>query len=233
MVIDTEIMQNSQGKASINPPPKKVKRGPKKPGDKIEIERKLRELFDEDGITPWLASRIVGCDFRFAVSRFNHYAEQIIEAEEQDWIARNEKVRKRALEGISTKIKIAKEDLKIIEKQLDTNQKFQEAAIHDTVEYLKKSPIGIAMGHLKEEDFFDLVSLLRRELDIHKSYGFLLVQDIQQLRSQRTFAAELQQQYDSIEILPPPSAVLELELEKRIAAKQELMQPAIPGRKKI
>lgn len=212
------------------PPSSKATSGPKSENEKLSIDKQLRDLFDEDGCTPWRASLKVKCSYPYAVQKFKDFAAMIVDAEEQDWIERIERIRARALEGISVKIETAKEDVKLVLTQLSTNKKFQDAAIIDTVAYLKKSPIGIALGKLDEEAFFDLVAVLRKELDVHKAYGFLINNNLAQLRADRIYAAELQQQYDAIEILPPPSAVLEAELEKRIAERNNI-RPAIPDQK--
>src|SRR5690348_9764168 len=108
-------MQSPQKKEEAPLPPPKFNEkktllgdNPQDPKEKIELHRKLRECFMEDGITPNVAATKCGCSYRYAVWYFKRLGMIITEEEEHDWIERNDIVRKRALEGISQRI----EDLK-------------------------------------------------------------------------------------------------------------------------
>lgn len=213
-------------------PPKKPKRGKKSTNLKTIQDKKLEELYYEDGITPKMASKIVGCGYKYALTKFNSLGAIIAEAEDEDWIERNERVRKRALEGLSVKLQDAKDHIKFVNSQLDQNKMMQEAALGDAVDKLGESPLGEMLKEIFEKIdkkvLFIVVGMLRKELDIHRSYGFLVAQLIREMRSERVFVAEMQQQFDAIEILPPPKAVLDAEIERHIAAKQSMLQPALP-----
>ena len=98
--------------------PQKSKRGKKTLKEKIELDRKLREYFDQDGMTPWRASIDCHCGYEYAVKKFDEFGITLVEAEEETWIERNTKVRNRALEGLSIQIKDAEELVSSTKKTL-------------------------------------------------------------------------------------------------------------------
>jgi len=192
--------------------PQQAKRGPKDAKEKILVDQKLRELFYEDGITPWSASISAKCGYEYAIAKFKEFGDYIVEKETEDWIDRNERVRKRALEGIAKNIAKAKEAFKRLQDQL-----WGAREIHNKIK------LKLAQK-LEDEPFGEV---LINNLNIEKNYGYYVATLEEKIKGQHIFLSELVQQYDAIEILPPPSAVLQAELEKRIAEKQKLT-PALP-----
>jgi len=182
---------------------KPARRGPKDSKRKSETDKKLTELFFQDGITPWRASIIANTGYEYARKIFSELGTKIVEDEQEDWIDRNEKVRKRTLEGLAIKLENCKTTITELKDHI---VKYTE--IQSDIQEIKG-----------KDDHYDL--------NLYKNYGFLILSSYSTLHQEEIFAAELQQQYSAIEILPPPKAVLEVELEKRIAEKQNLA-PAIP-----
>jgi len=231
-------MQNLQGEGKPSPPAKYndkkilIGDGPKDPKDKIELHKKLRECFMEDGITPYAASVRCGCNYRYAVHYFKRLGTIISEEEEHDWIERNDIVRKRALEGLALKITEIKPRIELIQKAVDEAREMQGILTVKTIDKAKKGHLQVFFQELAEDEeqevFFEIINFLAGYLKEYTNLGYLFNQELQTEKILRTFAAELQQQYDSIEILPPPSEVLRAELEKRIAEKQNLYQVAAP-----
>ena len=185
------------------PQRKAAKAGPKDKKRKSDTDKKLTELFFQDGITPWRASIAANCSYDYALKIFGALGTKIVDKEQEDWIDRNEKVRKRTLEGLALKL----ENANVIIKEVKTHiTKYEEIQVD-------------IQEDKDDKDHYDL--------NLYKNYGHLIGTFYGTLHQQEVFAAELQQQYSAIEILPPPKAVLEVELEKRIAEKQNLA-PAIP-----
>lgn len=209
-----------------------AKRGPKTAALKVQTDVKLRQLYDQDGITPWRASQIAQCGYEYAQKKFKEFADQIATQENEDWIEKNDRVRARALEGIAVKIGEVEVNLERIQEQIKEAKHMQRTGLDETESELQNTEVYKMvkdyLDHMDSKLFMIMITVLRKSLDQHKAYGFLLSGLAQQERASITLKAELQQQYDAIEILPPPSAVLEAELEKRIAAKQGLFKPAVP-----
>lgn len=230
--------QSPQKKADAPSPPKYNEKktllgdNPQDPKEKIELHRKLRDCFNEDGITPNLAATKCGCSYRYAVWYFKRLGMIITEEEEHDWIERNDIVRKRALEGIALKIEDLKPRIQVAREAVDESREMQKQLLPKTIERAKKSHLKEFFDMLAEDEekeaFFEIISFLGGYLKEYANLGYLFNQELQTEKMLMTYNAELQQQYDSIEILPPPSEVLEAELEKRIAAKQNLYPVAIP-----
>ena len=232
-------MQNHQKNGHIPSPPPYDKDkniaigdGPKDGKEKLELHRKLRECFFEDGITSNQAATKCGCSYRYAAWYFRYLGLLINEAEEHDWLERNDIVRKRALEGISVKIQDLKPRITLIREVVDEARKMQKLLLPNAIDKAKKGHMQIFFQELAEDEeaetFFEIVNFLSNYLKEYANFGHLFNQQIQTEKMMLTYAAELQQQYDAIEIMPPPSAVLELELEKRIADKQKLFKTAMP-----
>lgn len=215
-----------------NKRPQKAKTGRKTTKVKIEQDIKLRELFDKDGMTPWFASNQVNCGYEYAVRKFKEFGQTLTDAEEENWIERQDKVRKRALEGWSIQIKDAEIIIETVQKRLEKTRDIQESLMDTVVEDVEKTELGEiivdALGRIDGKVALAIFRQLSNNLMMYNNFGVLVERIQRQLQGERTFMAEIQQQYDGIEILPPPSAVLEAEIEKHIALKNELFAPKIP-----
>lgn len=212
--------------------PQKAKTGRKTTKVKIEQDIALRKLFDKDGMTPWFASNQVNCGYEYAVRKFKEFGQTLTDAEEENWIERQDKVRKRALEGWSIQIKDAETIIETVQKRLDKTRDIQESLMDTVVEDVEKTELGEiitdALGRIDGKIALAIFKQLSNNLMMYNNFGVLVERIQRQLQGERTFMAEIQQQYDGIEILPPPSAVLEAEIEKSIASKNELFAPKIP-----
>lgn len=215
-----------------NKRPQKAKTGRKTTKVKIEQDIKLRKLFDQDGITPWFASNVVNCGYEYAVRKFKEFGQTLVDKEDENWIERQDKVRKRALEGLTIQIKDAEKIVGTVQKRLEKTRDVQESLMDKLVEDVDKSELGSviqdAIGRIDAKIVFAIFTQLTNNLMMYNNFGQLVEKIQRQLQGERTFQAELQMQYDGIEILPPPSAVLEAEIEKSIALKNELFAPKIP-----
>ena len=81
------------------------KTGRKKPNENKEMIETLKELFLMDGMTAYQASQITPYNFRTVQVYFDEWADEIIKVSGHEiWIAREKRVRARALEGISKKL---------------------------------------------------------------------------------------------------------------------------------
>lgn len=212
--------------------PQKAKTGRKTVKVKIEQDIKLRKLFDRDGMTPWFASNQVNCGYEYAVKKFKEFGQILSDAEEETWIERNTKVRKRALEGLSIQIKDAEKMVETVQKRLEKTRDVQESLMDTVVEDVEKTELGEiivdALGRIDSKVALAIFRQLSNNLIMYNNFGVLVERIQRQLQGERTFKAELQMQYDGIEILPPPEAVLDREIEKAIAAKQDLFRVNIP-----
>ena len=212
--------------------PQNSKRGKKTLKDKIELDRKLHDYFDQDGMTPWRASIDCHCGYEYAVKKFDEFGLILVEAEEETWIERQDRVRKRALEGLSIQIQDAKDLASSTRKRLEKTRDIQESLIDNMVENVQNTELGSilkdTLGRIDSKVVMAIYKQLTDDLNMYRNYGTLVENIQQKLLSTLTFKAELQMQYDGIEIEPPASAVLEAELEKAIAAKNELFQVTGP-----
>lgn len=205
-----------------------VPRGRKNKKATVELDKKLRELYDEDGITPWRASIIAKCGYKYAIAKFTEFGTDAMEAEKEDWLDRNERVRQRALEGLSLKIKKQSGVLKRLEDQLSHAKELHDGILQKTGEKLLETNLGQAVSHLDQKDVMILAKILVNDLNLEKNYGYYVTTIEDKIKMEEVFVSELVQQFDAIEILPPPKTILEAELERRIAEKQNL-KPAIPN----
>lgn len=204
-----------------------VKRGRKTKKDTVELDKKLRELYDEDGITPWRASIISKCGYKYAIAKFTAFGTDAMEAEKEDWLERNERVRQRALEGLSIKIKKQGGVLKRLEDQLTKAKKLQDDILFKTGEKLADTRLGEVIETFDYKTIMQVTKILVNDLNLEKNYGYYVATIEDKIKMEEVFVSELTQQYDAIEILPPPKTILEAELERRIAEKQNI-KPAIP-----
>lgn len=212
--------------------PQKAKAGRKSTKVKIEQDLALRKLFDKDGMTPWFASNKVNCGYEYAVQKFKEFGQLLTDAEDEDWIERQDKVRKRSLEGLTVQIKDSEKIVETVQKRLEKTRDVQESLMDKLVEDVEKSELGSviqdSIGRIDGKIVFAIYTKLSNDLMMYHNFGTLVERIQRQLQGERTFKAELQMQYDGIEILPPPSAVLDAQIEKAIAKKQELFQVNTP-----
>jgi len=212
--------------------PQNAKTGRKDSKAKIEQDIRLRQLFNQDGITPWSASQEVKCGYEYAVRKFKEFGQELVDAEDENWIERQDKVRKRSLEGLAIQIKDAEKIVEGVSDRLVKTRDVQESLMDKLVEDVEDSELGIiiqdAVGKIDSKIVFAIFTQLTNNLIMYNNFGQLVEKIQRQLQGERTFKAELQMQYDGIEILPPPSAVLEAEIEKAIATKNALFQVNTP-----
>ncbi len=212
--------------------PQNAKTGRKDSKAKIEQDIRLRQLFNQDGITPWSASQEVKCGYEYAVRKFKEFGQELVDAEDENWIERQDKVRKRSLEGLAIQIKDAEKIVEGVSDRLVKTRDVQESLMDKLVNDVENSELGIiiqdAVGKIDSKIVFTIFTQLTNNLIMYNNFGQLVEKIQRQLQGERTFKAELQMQYDGIEILPPPSAVLEAEIEKAIATKNALFQVNTP-----
>jgi len=201
------------------PKDKKLKRGPKPDSKKKETDRVLKQLYFQDGITYTHAAEIAKCDIEHASLMFKKFGDDIQTHKEDDadWIERNDRVR----ESTITRME---------EKRKKINE-IQQAILPDLAQKVEDTEVGqvILEGIDKEKivwkDVLELQKILNKDLNLFKNFGYYVTTLEERIHTENIFNAELQVQYDTIEILPPPSEVLNREIEKRIADKQKLKQP--------
>jgi len=215
------------------PKDKKLKRGPKPDSKKKETDRVLKQLYFQDGITYTHAAEIAKCDVEHASLMFKKFGDDIQTHKEDDadWIERNDRVRERALEGLSIKIKKSDTTITRMEEKRKKINEIQQAILPDLAQKVEDTEVGqvILEGIDKEKivwkDVLELQKILNKDLNLFKNFGYYVTTLEERIHTENIFNAELQVQYDTIEILPPPSEVLNREIEKRIADKQKLKQP--------
>ncbi len=160
---------------------------------------------------------------------FKKFGDDIAKHQEpdMDWIDKNDRVRQRALEGISLQIKDTKEVLKRMKDNRKHSIQIQEAILPDLTQKIENSEFGQMLEKCDSKTVFALQRILNHDLNLYKNYGYYVLTIEEKIHTKQVFKAELQQQYDHIEIMPPPSEVLNAEIERRIAVKNKL-KPAIP-----
>lgn len=209
------------------PKSKHAKSGPKG-AKKKEIDDKLRELYLRGGITYTHAAQISNCSNEYASLAFKKFGVEIAENKEpdEDWYDKNDRVRDRALEGLSRQIKKSDENLSIMNQRLKNSKEIQVNILPNACEkIIGETSLREFVDSLKPKEFFALYGMMGGDLNMWKNYGYLVETINNNIRAETILQMELQQQYDSIEILPPPSEVLDATIEKRIAEKQGLTQP--------
>jgi len=153
--------------------------------------KELDELFFTDGITAYKASRLVGVDYKTAKKYFADWSKQLIaEDAHETWVDRNTRVRVRAIEGLANTIY----EIRKIRKRFSQRLEKTLSKIESLEKFSKKS----TNNEIEKLEF----KLVIYEKIVRKNIGL---------------EAELQQQFDTIQILPPPNEVLEAEIEKHIA----------------
>ena len=150
--------------------------------------RELENLFLMDGITPFAAARIVGCNFETARRYFDEWAENLLSTPEHEtWAYRQRRVRARALEGITKKIMFVtrqRSDMeRIVGNMMYSKVKHKETKL-ETIEL--KDPMyiehGVVLGYQQR------ITALTQQL------------------------MELQAEYDAIDAAPPADVILKKEL---------------------
>ena len=189
---------------------------------------KLRELFFGDGITINHAAEIAGCSDNTARKQFRIFAQEIADKEEEDWIDKNNKARYRSLEGISRRIQESEIVETRLHEQLKTDKEIHKNILKNTIKKIKNNPrfnkISKLLPNFNEEDLIVLYNMLGGSFDMQKSYGHYVLLIENQLRQEIQHKDELILQFDSLEIMPPASVVIDTIIEKRIAQKNNLTQ---------
>ena len=215
-------------------PPHKKKKIDTKGAKMNDINKKLEELYFEGGITYTQAGQLADCSRQHASLMFKKFGDEIVQFKEkdEDWITKNDRVRDRALEGLSTNVRECDNSLASLEKRFKKTVEIQNAVLPDTVAKLQQTKLGEAIEHLKTSDVFAIFKIINTDINLWKNFGYLIEMISSNFKAERTLKAELQQQYDFIEILPPPSEVLDRVIERRIAEKLKL-SPALPELAKV
>jgi len=217
-----------------NTPKKLVKSGPKSNARKENIDKTLKDLYYEDGITYSHAAEIAGCSPLYASLAFKQFGNEIAEHREkdEDWIDKNDRVRDRALEGLSRKINNSDNEIEKYQRRITEQKAIQLTILPNAAEKLTEKGGALAgiISDLNVKKMLRIYKLINSSLDMHRNYGYYVETIINNLRAEITLHAQLQQQYDTIEILPPAKEVLNAEIERRIAAKNNLLiqQPLLP-----
>ena len=111
---------------------------PRKSYESISKDEKeqLQNLFLMDGITPFQASKVVGVHRATAQRYFDMWAEELVhEPEHESWAYRQNRVRARALEGITKKIIYVNRQRYNLEQVLDRQMFIKD----DDGEFLKSA----------------------------------------------------------------------------------------------
>jgi len=205
----------------------KAKAGPKSPNIKKEQDKKLREQFLKDGVTPWQAAIIAGCSYPYACAKFRDFGAELVENEDQDWLERNEQARKRALEGLSKDIILTETRITRTTKQLKAAKEVHDSIMGNMIEKAEETEfyneIQNIIGELDQKKILQIYKMLDSSINMQKNYGYYIVTLESKVQEFETFKAELKAQYDTIEILPSPKAIFEAEMEKRIAERNAIM----------
>ena len=215
-------------------PPHKKKKIDTKGAKMNDINKNLEKLYFEGGITYTQAGQLADCSRQHASLMFKKFGDEIVQFKEkdEDWITKNDRVRDRALEGLSTNVRECDNSLTSLEKRFKKTVEIQNAVLPDTVAKLQQTKLGEAIEHLKTSDVFAIFKIINTDINLWKNFGYLIEMISSNFKAERTLKAELQQQYDFIEILPPPSEVLDRVIERRIAEKLKLA-PALPELAKV
>jgi len=206
-----------------------AKSGAKSDSTKRSINKTLKELYYEDGITYTHAAEIAGCSKLYASIAFKQLGNEIAKYREkdEDWIDKNDRVRDRALEGLSRKIKHSDEEIEWYRTRIREQKAIQLAILPNAAEQLEDTPLAGIISKIDVKVMLEIYKLIGISLNMYKDYGYYIEQIINNKRAEIILHAQLQQQYDTIEILPPAREVLNAEIERRIAAKNNLMPKAI------
>lgn len=210
------------------------KSGPKSDVKKEDLDKTLKELYYEDGITYSHAAELAGCSPLYSSIAFKKFGNEIAEYREkdEDWIAKNDRVRDRALEGLSRKIKNSDEEIERYRTRIREQKAIQLAILPNAAEKLENTALARIITKLDVKKMLEIYNLVGSTLDMYRNYGYYTETIINNLRAEIILHVQLQQQYDTIEILPPAKEVINAEIERRIvAAKNNLLPKAIEEKK--
>lgn len=224
---------------------KKKSGGPKPLALAEKLDNRLRELYVSSGVTITHAAEIVSkefgqdCSDDYVGRMFNAFAKEIDMQKElvgQSWLERIDAARDRALEGYSRTIQDSKQRLVKLEDEVAKIKALRDAMTDEAFEAVKESKLGqqiiSIIGSIEPKDLFTIITLLRDKLGLNATYTQLVLYALREVRAERTFIAEQQQQFDGLEMMPPLQQVLNLEIEKYIAAKQNLYPVAVEDQQK-
>lgn len=210
----------------------KLKKGPKPASKWVDIDNKLRELYLQDGITITRAAIIAGCDAKHASLQFKKFGEEIAEhvmAGDEDWLEKNDRVRARALEGLAVQVQSSDDKLGAMKLELKSAKELQANLIPNAMEKFMDTELYAAVqGAIEKMDtktFFAIYSMMQGDINMWKNYGYYVQTIRNNIRAETQLNLEIQQQYDTIEIMPPASEIMDRIIERKIAEKQGLTQP--------
>lgn len=197
---------------------KKAKPGPKSPANKKKVNEQLRALYREDGITVTHAAEIAECSVDYTSKKFIEFGDEIAknQPEDQDWFSKNDRVRYRALEGLSLKIHNSDQMIENILNRIKEMKEIQDSILPQTTDDVKEWLIEIDPDKFDHKGLLLLYAKIGNDLNLHKNYGYLIETIYKELREEKELHARLQAQYDTIEITPPPLEVLNSMIAKRI-----------------
>lgn len=206
-----------------------MKRGPKPKelDGSSECDKKLLELFNKGGITFSHAAELAGVTRQYASEKFKVFGNEIQEQNAlkgETWIETNTRVRDRSLEALSRQINDADEKISDTEKRLRVAKDTMDEILPETANKLAESELGMALENIDRKTIFAIFKLISNDLNMWKNYGYYVEQINSNLRAERTFKAELQMQYDTITIMPPAEEIINAEIEKRIAERNNLAE---------
>jgi hypothetical protein len=203
---------------------KQPKNHPKDKTNRRKIDAKLLDLFNESGITFSHAAEIAGCSRQYASEQFKKFGDEIEKQQNKfgSWVEKNDAVRIRALEGLSRQVNDSDQRIQDLKDRLEKSKSVQASMEPEMIEKIKDGPLGKALQGIDFNDVIALVNYISNNLNLWKNMGYYVETISNNLRSEITLKAELQQQYDVIEIMPPASEILDREIERRIAEKQHL-----------
>lgn len=203
-----------------------VKSGPKPVAKKDDIEKKLRELYYQDGITYTHAAELAGCGADYSALMFKKFGEEIARNKpiDEDWLAKNDRVRDRALEGLSRQIADSDNEIIKFNARIKSAKLIQLAILPNAAGQLEETALGGIIARIDVKKMLEIYNLVGSALNMHKNYGYYVEQIVKNKREEITLHAQLQQQYDTIEILPPAKEILNAEIERRIAAKNNMKE---------
>ncbi len=206
----------------------KAKTGPKSVAEKQAVDKKLRELYYESGITYTRAAIIAGCGPEYSTKKFKEFADEILKHREddEDWLEKNDRVRERALEGLAVNVEKCDDRLGALNNQMKSAKQMQVNILPNACEKLEnETGIRAFLKSLDSKEYLSIYTMMNGDINMWKNYGYYIQTIGNNIRAETTLKLEIQQQYDTIEIMPPPSEILNKMIEQKIAEKQGLTQP--------
>jgi len=174
----TNLTKNSSERGEGRSRPQHAKMGRKTTKDKLALDKKLHEQFDIDGITPWRASIDCGCSYEYAIKKFDDFAVTLVEAEEENWIERQDKVRKRILEGLSVQVIDAESQITNTKKRFDKTIDIQEQLIDTMIDNAENTELGgilkDVIGRMDLKVVLAISKQITNDLNMWKNCGYLV-----------------------------------------------------------